>query len=154
MWVPQSFQTFQISPNECRMFPIVSVTCVSQRNFPNFHFYPGWTWEFSPIFISTPGTRVEIESTPRVWWQTTFRECCFHHNPVTITFLPRVNRFNVLSHLCFWSCRSLFNLTRRKNNKKTQRTSVRREHGSDETACRKEHRWESPTRTLQNETRS
>ena len=52
-----------------------------------------------------------------------FRECSFYHNTVIITILPRVDRFNVLSHLCFWSCRSLFNLTRKQNLKKKLKES-------------------------------
>ena len=81
---------------------------VERKNFPQFSFLP-----------RVP--RVESGSTPWVWWQIMFRERCFHHNTVTITILPRVYRFNVLSHLCFWSCRSLFNLIRKKNLKKNSK---------------------------------
>ena len=51
---------------------------------------------------------VEITCTPWVRERATFPEHCFYHNPATITFLPRVNRFFVLSNLRFLHCRSLF----------------------------------------------
>ena len=106
------------TPGELRNYPQFSfLPRVRWRFFPQFHFYPGWAEEFSSIFISTPGTRVDIESTPRVWWQTTFPEHCFHYNPVTITILPRVHRFNVLSHHCFPSVRSLFIFWKKKTQK-------------------------------------
>jgi hypothetical protein len=53
----------------------------------------------------------------------TFPEPCFYHNPVTITILPRVKPFFVLSHLCFRDSRSLFIFPVTRTNKKNSTTT-------------------------------